>query len=133
MATSRKRLPAKRTASTGRAGSPGQRSSLYVVRDADTLQAAMLAIDKNLHRSVVVINGAGVVVGMLSDGDVRKSLLDGRLFSTPVHRVMNSDFIALAPGEQEKARAIFAEGHVFVIPVIDERGKLLDVLTTSLK
>ena len=105
--------------------------SQFVVRDTDTLQAALLAIDINMHRSVVVTNAENVVVGVLSDGDARKSLIDGRLLSTPVHRIMNADFIAVGPQETDKAKDLLTAGHIFVIPVIDSDGKLIGVNTST--
>ena len=99
----------------------------YVILETDTLQTALLAIDSNLHRSVIITSAGNVVVGVLSDGDIRKSLLDGRLLSTPVHRIMNADFIAIGPHELAKAREILAQGHIFVIPVVDLHGKLVGV------
>lgn len=129
MATSRKRPPAKRATSTGRAESSARGSSLYVVRETDTIQAAMLAIENNDHRSVIVVNPHGIVVGTVSDGDIRKSMLDGRLLTTPVHRVMNPDFVALTLAQRDRAPGLFAERHIFLIPLIDDHGKLLDVLT----
>ena len=63
--------------------------SKLVVRDTDTLEEALVAIENNSYRSVIVLNETDVVVGTLSDGDARKSVLDHRLLSTPVHRVMN--------------------------------------------
>jgi len=105
--------------------------SQFVVQDTDTLQTALLAIDINLHRSVVVTNAENVVVGVLSDGDARKSLLDGRLLSTPVHRIMNADFIAVGPQETDKAKDLLTAGHIFVIPVIDSDGKLIGVNTST--
>ncbi len=101
----------------------------YVVRDTDTVKSAMATIEDNLHRSVVVVNESDVVVGMLSDGDIRKAILDGRLLTTPVHRVMNADFTALRPSETGRAQQIFTTTHIFLIPVIDEHGRLLDILT----
>jgi len=103
--------------------------SKLVIRDTDTLEEAMVAIDNNFYRSVIVLNENDVVVGTLSDGDARKSMLDHRLLSTPVHRVMNTNFIALTVAEREKAKAIFQKTHYFLIPVIDEHGRLVDVLT----
>ncbi|MBM3302807.1 MAG: CBS domain-containing protein [Deltaproteobacteria bacterium] len=103
--------------------------SKLVIRDTDTLEAAMVAIENNNYRSVIVVNQNDVVVGTLSDGDARKSVLDHRLLSTPVHRVMNPNFIALTVTEREKAARIFNETHVFLIPLIDEHGQLVDVLT----
>ena len=105
--------------------------SPFVVRDTDTLLTAVLAIERNEHRTVVVTNNDNIVVGVLSDGDARMSLIDGRLLSTPVHRVMNADFIAVSPKEHAKAKEILAQGHIFVIPVVDAQGKLLTFHTTE--
>ena len=105
--------------------------SQFVVRDTDTLQTALLAIDINMHRSVVVTNAENVVVGVLSDGDARKSLLDGRLLSTPVHRIMNADFIAVSPQETAKAKDLLTQGHIFVIPVVNASGTLLEILRAA--
>lgn len=103
--------------------------SKLVVRDTATLEEALVAIENNFYRSVIVLNDHDVVVGTLSDGDARKSVLDHRLLSTPVSRVMNSNCITLTAREKEKAKAIFEHTNVFLIPIIDEHGKLLDVLT----
>jgi CBS domain-containing protein len=103
--------------------------SKLIVRDTDTLEEAMLAIENNGYRSVIVVNENDVVVGTLSDGDARKSVLDHRLLSIPVHRVMNSNFIALTIEEKGKARTMFETSHVFLLPLIDEHGKLIDILT----
>ena len=105
--------------------------SPFVVRDTDTLLTALLAIERNEHRTVVVTNKDNVVVGVLSDGDARMSLIDGRLLSTPVHRIMNADFIAVSPKEQAKAKTILAQGHIFVIPVVDVHGRLVTLYTTA--
>ena len=100
---------------------------LYVVRDTDPLLTALVAIERNEHRTIVVTNEDNIVLRVLSDGDARMSLIDGRLLSTPVHRIMNADFIAVSPKEHAKARRIMAQGHIFVIPVVDVHGKLLAV------
>ena len=99
-----------------------------IVHRHDTTETAMAAIEANQHRSVIVVDDHNVVVGTLSDGDVRKVILDRRLLSTPVHQVMNSNFIALGPHELSRAKALFDRMHIFLIPVIDDRGRLLKVL-----
>ena len=103
----------------------------FVVLETDTLHTALLAIERNVHRTVVVTNNDNIVVGVLSDGDARMSLIDGRLLSTPVHRIMNADFIAVSPKEHAKAKEILAQGHIFVIPVVNSKGTLLEILTNT--
>jgi CBS domain-containing protein len=101
----------------------------YVVRPTDTLEDAMAVIEANRHRSVIVVNDDRIVVGTLADGDVRKAILDRRLLSTPVADVMNTNFIAVAPADAERAAEIFEREHVFLVPVVDENGRLVDLRT----
>ena len=99
----------------------------FVVLHHETLEAAMLLIEENRHRSVVVVDEAGVVVGTLSDGDARKAILDRRLLSTSVEQVMNTNFVALGPDERGRAKEFFERDHLFLVPIVDADGKLLVV------
>lgn len=101
----------------------------YVVKQHDSLEAAMLVIEQNRRRSVVVVDADDVVVGTLSDGDVRKAILDRRLLSTPVEAVMNTNFVALGPEERERAQEYFEREHLFLVPIVDGDGKLLEIQT----
>lgn len=103
--------------------------SLYTVSEHDTIETAMALIEQNTHRSVIVVDARGVVVGTLSDGDIRKAVLDRRLLSTPVHQVMNTNCVTIRPEEEARAREIFArERHIVLIPLVDDAGRLLRVL-----
>jgi len=102
--------------------------SRYVVPESATLEDAMLQIEENTHRSVVVVDGDRVV-GMLSDGDARKAILDKRLLSTPVRDVMNVNFVSLTPDRLPEAGRVFALPFIFLIPVVDAEMRLVDVLT----
>ena len=101
---------------------------LYTVGQHDTIETAMALIEQNNHRSVVVVETRGVVVGTLSDGDIRKAVLDHRLLSTPVHQVMNTNFIAVTLKEAARAKEIFEQRHIFLVPLIDEQGRLVKIL-----
>lgn len=101
----------------------------YVVRPTDTLEDAMAAIEANRHRSVIVVNDDDVVVGTLADGDARKAILDHRLLSTPVVDVMNTNFIAVAPSGTDSVAEIFEREHIFLVPVVDDIGRLVGLRT----
>jgi CBS domain-containing protein len=101
----------------------------YLVPATATLGTALAVIEENRHRSVIVVDDRDVAVGTLSDGDARKAILDRRLLSTPVRDVMNMNFISVGPDEHERAREIFAaEDHISLLPVVDDSGRILDVL-----
>ena len=100
----------------------------YVVSSGATLEDAMRQIDANAHKTVVVVDDRRVV-GTLSDGDLRKAMLDRRLLSTPVRDVMNLNFLSLSKDRVGDARQLFDRGYIFVIPVVDDQMTLVDILT----
>ncbi|MBI4423991.1 MAG: CBS domain-containing protein [Elusimicrobia bacterium] len=100
----------------------------YVVEPAAALRDALALIEENNHRSVIVAKGDGTVVGTLSDGDARKAILDGRMLHAPVSDLMTTDFISLRPAKKGEAKAIFKRTHIFLIPVVDARMRLVDIL-----
>lgn len=100
----------------------------YVLSSTASLGDALAVIEENRHRSLIVVSDKGTVVGTLSDGDARKALIKGHLMVTPVVDVMNTNFIALSAMEKEKSKSIFADTHIFLIPVIDAKGRLIDVI-----
>lgn len=100
----------------------------YVVAADATLHDALALIEENRHRSLIVVSAQGAVAGTLSDGDVRKALLKGHLLVTPVADVMNTNFISLSEAKRSQAPDIFAKTHIFLIPIVDARSKLVDVI-----
>lgn len=99
----------------------------YVVDADSTIEEAWGQIEVNKHRSVIVAE-EGKVVGTLSDGDLRKAMLARRLLSTPVREVMNVNFTSLTEKEKKKSKSMFEKKNIFIIPVVDEEMKLLDIL-----
>jgi len=102
----------------------------FVIGADATIEAALAAIEANHHRSVIVVDAGGAVVGTLSDGDIRKALLNHRLLSTPVREVMNLNFVWLPPEEVGRAHELFQRHRIFLIPVLGPRNRLVEVLKT---
>lgn len=92
-----------------------------------TIEEAWTKIENNQHRSVIIVD-KGKVVGTLSDGDLRKTMLAHRLLSAPVKEAMNTNFVALKENEIDEAVKIFEERDIFLIPVIGREMKLLDII-----
>jgi CBS domain-containing protein len=98
-----------------------------VVTTNNTLEEVWLKIEINRHRSVIVIDG-NKVVGTLSDGDLRRTMLSRRLLSTPAKEVMNVDFISITKNEKDKAEKIFEAKNIYLLPVVDKEMNLIDII-----
>lgn len=95
-----------------------------VVNSASTIKVAIEAIDKNMCGICFLVEG-GKIKGVLTDGDVRRSLLKNRTIDQRVDQIMNRDFFFLPMGSELK---IIQEGLLKYkfIPIIDEQGILVD-------
>lgn len=83
--------------------------------------------------TLFVIEPSGRLVGSLTDGDIRRGLMNGHLPSDPVHTVMHRDFKALRPEspEVEEIRKFRTAG-VKLIPRIDADGRLTEIIDTTI-
>ena len=69
----------------------------FVIPDTASIGDAMLAIEKNCREVVLVSDGSEVIVGVITDGDIRRGLLGGLVMATPAAQVMTTNFISVPP------------------------------------
>jgi D-glycero-alpha-D-manno-heptose-7-phosphate kinase len=100
-----------------------------VVRDTDTVLTAIKIIESSRLQSVFVMNRDNVLVGIATNGDVRRYLLHGGEVGSTVTDCMNKDFRFVKTGtSREELLKLFDLGFS-VIPKIDEDGCLIDLMT----
>lgn len=100
--------------------------SLVVSEDA-TMEDALVMITVNPHRAVFCIDSAGVLVGIITDGDFRRWVLQhpGSPLSAPAREAANGNFVSLPFGTPyEEIEARFST-RIAIIPLVDERGRLV--------
>jgi len=67
-----------------------------------------------------------VVVGTITDGDIRKALIKNRLLSIPVKNIMNSDYrFGL---DVEGCKKIFDKHpYIFMVPMVTDEKLLVEI------
>jgi CMP-N,N'-diacetyllegionaminic acid synthase len=66
------------------------------------------------------------LVGVLSDGDVRRSILDNTLLVSPVDKVMNTDPVTAPSGGE--ATDLLHRMNIVAVPVVDAEGIIRSVI-----
>lgn len=98
---------------------------------ATVAQAVQLMIDNEVG-AVIVVDDQGIVAGMFTERDVlEKFVLSGRdSHQTPVRELM-SPMVEMATEETTPAEAlrVMLERHYRHMPVVDEQGKVLGILS----
>ena len=73
------------------------------ITQTSTLIDAVRTIESSAKRLAVVIDQEGRVIGTLTDGDIRRSVLDGDNLNTPVTKAMNKKPVVSGVGVSDSA------------------------------
>lgn len=83
-------------------------------------------IDRGSAQIALVIDGERRLLGTVTDGDIRRALLRGEGFETPVEHVMHRKFRSLpAMADEGEALALMRRETLHQIPAIDVHGKVV--------
>jgi NDP-sugar pyrophosphorylase family protein len=89
----------------------------------------MEAITKNGRQMVTVTDAAGRLVGLVTDGDVRRGILRGASLDGPVTKVLNPHPIgAAAELTRDEAVALMQRRGLRYLPLLDAERRLVDVV-----
>ena len=90
----------------------------------------MAVIDKHAKRISFVLED-GVLVGVITDGDIRRALLNNGKLKDPVHSAMNKQFVSFPVGAESKRIRERFNKRIRHIPLVDHKGSLVDVADPS--
>ncbi len=121
----------------------GDNLSSLQVRLGDSVQQVIEAITRESSRSttsgfMTVVDSSGVVVGVITDSDIRKRVLDSQFLDLRAEDLMTSDFIFVQTDISEKDTVLSVQKQlekrnstgripVTYVPVIDADGRLIEV------
>ena len=69
----------------------------------------------------------GILVGVVTDGDLRRALLNKSILDDSVRSVMNTNFISFPIGTDSKIIREKFSKRISHIPLVDDKGSLVDV------
>jgi CMP-N,N'-diacetyllegionaminic acid synthase len=98
----------------------------FIIAPAESLRAALQKMTKNRCGVLFVCDENTHIAGVLSDGDVRRTLLEDTLLVSPVDRVMNTD--PITAGSIEEAKELLHRLAIVAVPVVDSRGEILEAV-----
>ena len=96
-----------------------------------SLKEAMQKLSETAEKILFVVNKRDELLGTVTDGDIRRGLLNGLGFSESIEKVMYQKFIALkfdATDLKKHAEKVMIEKKIEQIPILDEEGLITDVI-----
>lgn len=100
----------------------------FYIDENETIIAAVEAIEKNHQRNIFIVNSDKKVIGVLSQGDIIRSIISGTSMYTHCYKICNTSFKFLKERDMEKAYLVFKTLNLSIMPIIDEFFHLVDVI-----
>tara|TARA_Y100001935_G_C17310048_1_gene515209 strand:+ start:4948 stop:6000 length:1053 start_codon:yes stop_codon:yes gene_type:complete len=103
--------------------------SLYVKPDI-TIREAMKKLSQSGEKCLVVVDQKNTLLGTLSDGDLRKAILNGSEVSETINKIYNSSPTILFDGEYsvDEVKELFIQQRFDLIPIVNNQRELKDIL-----
>lgn len=96
-----------------------------VLPPVSTIQQAIHNLDQVAIKIVLVVNDLGVLLGTISDGDIRRGLLRGLSMSNPIEDILQKNPLVVPPEMGvEAVKQLMVSNKVQQIPVIDDARRI---------
>ena len=103
----------------------------YLITPESSLKVVMRALNSASGKVLFVVDGSEKLVGSVTDGDIRRAILNGIGFERPVADVMFKFPRSIKKSDRNleaTAKKLVLEQRIYVIPVIDDSSHIVDVL-----
>ncbi len=97
-----------------------------LIRPEASLRATIEVIDQGALQIALVVEDGDKLVGVVTDGDIRRALIRGLSLEYPVGEVMNKrPKVATLKDSKTQLIAMMEGHHLYQLPVIDEQGRVV--------
>ena len=93
-----------------------------------TIKKTIEIIDKAAKQIALVVEKNNKLIGTVTDGDVRRGIINGVNMDVPVKEIMNKDFYSVHYNtSRNELLAIFKQKSFNQIPLLDDQGRVKDL------
>ncbi len=106
------------------------------LNESSTIKEALRIIDSGAVKIAVVVNEEDILLGTLTDGDIRRAILEGKTIEDTVAEIYSKDpTVVSANASKEEVINICTSKKIHQIPVVDEQFRIvgIDLLDELLK
>tara|TARA_B100000886_G_C20414954_1_gene488856 strand:+ start:911 stop:1954 length:1044 start_codon:yes stop_codon:yes gene_type:complete len=94
-----------------------------------TLFDALKNLEKEDIKIIFIIDSKEKLLGTISDGDIRRNLINGKSLDSKVSEIMNTNFISAKKDDnKQEVLEIMKKKGVKQLPILNDSGKIIDVM-----
>lgn len=101
----------------------------FVISEVAPLRDALAQIEANHHGIILTVDAAGLVVGLATDGDIRRRLLEGASLDDSIASCANVDFVWADEATPREMLLKQLDHRIRVIPLLDAQRRLTGIVS----
>lgn len=102
---------------------------LFLISETASLRDALAQLDANHHGIILITNYSGVAVGLATDGDIRRKLLEGASLEDAVSSCANPNFVWADSATSRELLLKQLDHRIRVIPLLDADRRLTGIVS----
>lgn len=105
----------------------------HIIKIQSTLSAALKMLDElGKDMTLFVVNAEGQLVGTLTDGDIRRGMLQCHTTNSPVEKFMEPNFKFLSDGKFKVSEVAEARNKgIGILPVLNDEKKIIRLISLT--
>lgn len=104
----------------------------YLIKPSESILDALTKIDNNNKGFLIVVDDEKYFLGTITDGDIRRGFIKGMNINEKIEKVYNKESEkAFRNDEFNKIVELFKKPKIKFLPIIDECGRLFNVITKT--
>lgn len=103
--------------------------NILITKDTSILQTIKV-IDQEGLRAAIIIDETEKLLGMVTDGDIRRSILNNINLNEPIEKIMNrTPTVATAKDSRKNILALLQQLSIFHMPIVDDHHRIIGLET----
>ena len=101
----------------------------YLINQKESILNALKKIELNHNGVIIAHDDDKKVIGIATDGDIRRKLLDDPNMNDPISKCLNNKFISSNENTPREFLLKQLDHNIRIIPVLDSQKKLISIVT----
>ena len=97
----------------------------YIISEQSTLMDAIKCINENDKKVAIVLNKKGQLIGIVTDGDTRRALVDGAKFDDFISIFMTKEPLYVKENDSINIQDFMSENSIRHLPIVNEKMELV--------
>ena len=102
---------------------------LPLIEQEKSIRDCLRTINSDANGIAFVVNTDSFLLGVITDGDIRRGLINGLDLDAPLIKIMQESFLSVEQGPSQRGRAVrlMRDNRILAIPVIDEQRRPIGI------